>query len=191
MIIGITGNSGSGKSEISKIISKKINAQIIDADKIVKKISEPGNEYYQKQVELFGEKILINNKLNRKKIAEIIYKNYKQRTKLNEITYKYVGEEIKKEIKKIKGNIIIDVPLLFESGLNKICDFTIGVIAKEKIKIERICMRDNVDEKTALARLKIQEADSFYIRKTNYIIENNGKLDEINWEEICTKIGKI
>ena len=48
MIIGITGNSGSGKSEISKIISKKINAKIIDADEIVRKISEPEYEYYKK-----------------------------------------------------------------------------------------------------------------------------------------------
>lgn len=191
MIIGITGNSGSGKSEISKIISKKINAQIIDADKIAKTISEPGNEYYQKQVELFGDKILTNNKLNRKKIAEIIYKNDEKRKKLNAITYKYVVKVIKDEIKKIGGDIIIDAPLLFESGLNKICDFTIGVIARKEIKIERICMRDKVDEKTALSRLNIQEEDSFYISKTNYIIENNGKLEEINWEEICTKIGKI
>jgi len=190
MIIGITGNSGSGKSEISKIISKKINAKIIDADEIVRKISEPEYEYYKKQVELFGENILINNKLDRKKIAKIIYNNSDKREELNKLTYKYVVDEIKKEIKNSnEKNIIIDAPLLFESGLNELCNYTIGVIAKPEIKLKRICKRDNIDEKTALARLHIQEKDEFYIKNAEYIIENNGKIEEIDWEEICTKIG--
>lgn len=191
MIVGITGNSGSGKSEISKILAHKIDAKIIDADKIVKKISEPENEYYEKQVELFGKEILIKNKLNKKKIAEIIYSNSKMREALNKLTYKYVVEEIKKEINNIEGkNIIIDAPLLFESGLDKICDFTIGIIAKNEVKKERICKRDNLSESTARARLKIQEKDEYYIKKSNYIVENNGNIEEINWEEICTIIGK-
>ena len=189
MIIGITGNSGSGKSEISKIIAKKINAKIIDADKIVQQIAEPGNEYYEKQAELFGKEILINNELNKKKIAEIIYKNSEKREALNKLTYKYVVDEIKNQIEQDKNNII-DAPLLFESGLDKLCDFTIGVLANNKIKVARICNRDNIDEETALSRLKIQENDEFYIKNADYIVENNGNINEINLEEICTKIGK-
>jgi len=191
MIIGITGNSGSGKSEISKILSKKINAKIIDADEIVKKISEPGNEYYKKQVELFGKEILIDNKLNRKKIAEIIYNNTEKREALDKLTYKYVVDAIKKEIHLEKEkNIIIDAPLLFESGLNNICNFTIGIIAKKELKLQRICKRDNIDKNIAEARLRIQKDDEFYKKNTDHIMENNGKLDEVNWEEICIKIGK-
>jgi len=191
MIIGITGNSGSGKSEISKILSEKINAKIIDADKIVKKISEPGNEYYKKQVELFGKEILINNKLNRKRIAEIIYNNTEKREALDKLTYKYVVDAIKKEINlETEKNIIIDAPLLFESGLNNICNFTIGILAKKEIKIQRICKRDNIDKDTAEARLRIQKSDEFYKKNTDYIMENNGNINEVNLEEICIKIGK-
>lgn len=191
MVIGITGNSGSGKSKISKMLAKKLNAEIVDADEIVRKISEPGNEYFEKQVELFGEEILINNKLNKRKIAEIIYNNSEKRERLNELTYKYVVDEIKNQAKSMKGkNVILDVPLLFESGLDKICDFTIGVIAKKEIKIDRICKRDNIAKEVAEARLNIQKNDEYYIQNADYIIENNGQLNEINWEEICTKIGK-
>jgi len=191
MILGITGNSGSGKSKISKIISKKINAKIIDADKIVKKISKPETEYGEKIIELFGKEILIKNKLNKNKIAEIIYKNSEIRNKLNKITFKYVVDEIKKEINNSKKeNVIIDAPLLIESGLNKNCDITIGVIAKKEIKIKRIVKRDKIKEEVAESRLKIQQQDEFYIKNTDYIIKNNGKIKEINLEEICTKIGK-
>ena len=191
MVIGITGNSGSGKSEVSKILAEKLHAEIVDADEVVRIISEPGNEYYEKQVELFGEEILINNKLNKSKIAEIIYNNVDKRETLNKLTYKYVVDEIKFQVKtKNTKNVIIDVTLLFESGLNKMCDFTIGVIAKRKIKIDRICKRDNISIETAESRLNIQKNDEYYIQNTDYIIENNGQLNEINLEEICTKIGK-
>lgn len=190
MIIGITGNSGTGKSEISKLLAEKIDAKIINADEVVKELSEKGNEYYEKIVKLFGSSILNNNKLNKPQMAKIIYNNKEKREKLNKLTYKYVVEEIKKRAKNSEyKNLIIDAPLLFESGLNKICNITIGVIANIDNKIQRICKRDNIDEETALARLKIQQEDRFYIQKSDYIIKNNGKINEINLEEICTKIG--
>lgn len=80
--------------------------------------------------------------------------------------------------------------MLFESGLDKICNFTIGVIADINKKIRRICRRDNIEPETARERLNIQKEDEFYIQQSDYIIENNEKIDAINWEEICTKIGK-
>lgn len=192
MVIGVTGNSGSGKSEISKILSNKINAKIIDADKVVKELYTPGQEYYNKILELFGNKVLEkNNKLNRNKIAEIIYNNESEREKLNNLTYKYVVDEIKKRVKKEKNiNIIIDAPLLFESKLDEICDITVAVLAEKSLKINRICTRDNIEQKIAISRLAIQKEDSYYQKKADYIVTNNGKKDEINLEEICTKIGK-
>ena len=192
MVIGVTGNSGSGKSEISKILSNKINAKIIDADKVVKELYTPGQEYYNKILELFGNKVLEkNNKLNRNKIAEIIYNNESEREKLNNLTYKYVVDEIKKRVKKEKNiNIIIDAPLLFESKLDEICDITVAVLAEKSLKINIICTRDNIEQKIAISRLAIQKEDSYYQKKADYIVTNNGKKDEINLEEICTRIGK-
>ena len=190
MVIGITGNSGTGKTEISKILALKINAKIIDADEEVRKLSEPGNKYYKKIIKLFGENILENNKINKNKLAEIIYHNENARKKINKLTNKYVVKEIKNKIKKEKNNIILDVPLLFESKLNKMCNLTIGIITDNKIKIKRICKRDNINEETAKARLNIQPKDEFYEKNADYIIKNNGKINEIDMEEICTKIGK-
>ena len=191
MVIGITGNSGTGKSEIAKLLAKKINAEIINADLVAKKLSEPGNIYNEKIIELFGEEILENKKINRKKLAEIVYNNSQKRELLNNLTYIYVGNEIKHMVKLTKKqNVIIDVPLLFESGLDKICDFTIAVLADEKTKVERICKRDGIDESIAKSRLSIQEKIEYYKTRADYILENNGNLNEINLEEICTKIGK-
>ncbi len=191
MIIGITGNSGSGKSEIAKILAKKIKAEIIDADKVVKEMTNTETEYLKKIIELFGNEILIENNINRKKLADIIYNNEEKRKQLNNLTYYYVVNEIKNQINKIKLKyIIIDAPLLFESGLDKICEITISVIAKQDIKIDRICKRDKLEKQIAIKRLNIQKKDEYYKSKSDYIIENNGKIEEVNLEEICTKIGK-
>ena len=191
MVIGITGNSGSGKTEIAKILAKRIEAEIIDADRIARKLAEPGRIYYKKILELFGNQILIENRLNRRKIAEIIYSDSNKREKLNSLTYKYVVDEIKAQIedKKEAKNIVIDAPLLFEGRLDKVCDFTIGVIADTETKIRRICYRDKIDEESARARLEIQKDNEYYKKNADYIINNNGKIEEIDLEELCIKIG--
>lgn len=175
MIIGITGNSGSGKTSICKALERKYNALIIDADKIVKELSMPHEKYFEEIINIFGNEILKENgELNKIKLADIIFSNHEKRETLNSITYKYVGEEIEKRAKASSKEIkIIDVPLLIESGINSICDTVISVIADEELKIERICKRDNIDIEVAKKRLKAQEKNNFYIKNSNYVIINN------------------
>lgn len=175
-VIGVTGSSGSGKSTVSKIIQKELNAKLIVADEIVKKMQEPGEEYFEKIVELLGNKYLNKNgKLNRKKVADLIFKDEEKRKKINELTKKYVVTEILSKIENSTSEyIVIDVPLLVESGLNKICNIVIGVISNFEEQIKRICSRDNITKKEAIIRLNIQPNNDFYKKNVDYIVENNG-----------------
>lgn len=180
-VIGITGNSGSGKSEFSKILAQKMEAKLIDADKIAKQSGIAGEEYYNDLVKFLGERILTKDKLiNRKEMAEILYNDEEKRSLINKLTTKHIVKKIKKEIENNNNkNVIIDVPLLFENDLDKICDVTISMIADEKIKIERMCTRDNIDENIAKKRLSIQKKNEYYVEKSNYVlINNNMKLEE-------------
>ena len=175
-IIGITGNSGSGKSIVSKMINENYNAKIIDADRIAKEMAKNNSEYLQAIRQTFGEDIVKNNELDRKRLADIVFSNKTEKEKLDSLTFEYVVKEIKSELEanqKLNYEyIILDVPLLFESKLDEMCDYIIGVIAPKTEKIKRICKRDNLSEEKALQRLNNQENDEFYIKKCDFIIEN-------------------
>lgn len=185
MIIGITGSSGAGKSTICEILQKEYNVKIINADKIARKLSNIGTNYINEIIEKFGKDIVDEKgELKRKKLAQIIYNNSDKRKELNNCTFKYIKNEIEEEIKKFGENetIIIDAPLLFECGLEKLCDKVIGIISKRNLQIERIIARDNIDYNQAESRLNAQEDNEFYIKKCDVIIENNNDIEDIEKE---------
>lgn len=184
-IIGVTGSSGSGKTTICDILKNEYNAEIIDADKIAKKLSKKGTMYLNSIVEYFGADI-INEKgeLKRKELASIIYEDDTKREELNKLTFIYVVDEIKNCINKLKNKklIVIDAPLLFESDLDKICDSVIGVIASEQEKIERICARDNITKDEAKKRLDIQKDNKYIEENADYIIYNDENIIRLKEE---------
>ena len=185
-IIGITGSSGSGKSTITNILGKELKAKTIYADKVVEQMQKKGMEYFNKIIELFGTEILNEiGELNRPKLAEIIFTNSKKREELNELTKQYVVEEIKKQIQEADEEyVIIDAPLLIETGLNEYCDIVIVVISNINTQTERICQRDNISKDKAIERINSQPNNDFYKKYANYIVENNGG----NYDEFVGRI---
>lgn len=193
-ILGITGSSGSGKTTLSNILRKRTDAVILDADKIARELNRPGTEYMASIEDAFGKEILLEDgNLNRKGLANLIYSNDNARKKLNDLTFKYVVNEINNRINIIKNTnknvkyIIIDAPLLFEAGIDSNCDIVISLIADKNLKIKRICKRDNVGEEEAKNRLDIQHENRYYIEKSDYIIENT---EDYNLEEEINRIMK-
>lgn len=181
MILGITGSSGAGKSTVCEILEKKYNSQTINADKIAKQLSKKGTNYLQEIVQNFGNDILLENgELDRKKLANIIYSSSSKRDELNNITFKYIKNEIKSQIQKSKNNLIaIDAPLLFEANLQELCDKTIAVISEDReLQIQRIIKRDNIDKDHAVARLNAQHLNEFYIQNCDTTLINNETLEK-------------
>ena len=168
-----------GKSTVCKIITQISNAKIIDADEIAKSLDFLGSEYVNKISKLFGQDVLNDRgSLNRKKLGDFIYTNLPNKLALDKITFQYVGSEFEKRLEVLRSEkldfIVLDVPLLFESELNKLCDFFISVIANTELKIKRIQTRDNIAETVARQRLSIQKDDNFFSQNSDFVIENNG-----------------
>ncbi len=198
MIIGITGSSGAGKSTVCEILESEYQAFVLNADKIAKRLSKKGTDYYNDIIKEFGNKILQENgEINRRELAKIIYQNKEAREKLNRCTFKYINKEIDLERIKIENAyvnlhkmkledvkkkiiIVIDAPLLFEAKLNEMCDYVVAVISKNKdLQIQRIMERDCITENDAMARLKTQQTDEYYIQKSDYVIVNDGEISKV------------
>ena len=181
-ILGVTGTSGSGKSTFSKILNERDDVKVVDADQVSKDSSVPGTDYLQDVVNAFGQEILKEDgNLNRRALAHIIYNDEKEREKLNSITFPHITREIYERIKafadpKIKY-AVIDAPLLFEAGLDKVCDSVISLVSTQELQVKRICQRDGLDEKTATARLSSQKPASFYIDNSDIVIMNTENTD--------------
>lgn len=190
MIIGLTGGIASGKSTVSKYLAEK-GFKVYDADKIAKNISE--EKYVQEEIiATFGDKILDKNgNVDRKKLKEIVFENKDKLKKLNGIIHPKVIDFYKKlKEKNTDEMIIFDVPLLFESGLDKICDKILVVISDYEVQLDRIVERDKIDRELASKIVKAQLSNEERIKKADVVIENNSNLEDLfeKVERFCETI---
>lgn len=171
-IVGLTGGIGSGKSTIVAYIrSKGIPAYIAD-DQAKKIMDDP--EIIKKVRGIFDENVIENEKLNRKKIAELVFSSPNLLKKLNEIIHPAVRENFDNWLKNNeKSNFIVkEAAILFESGSYKDCDKIILITAPQDIRIERVMNRDKVSREQVLDRMKNQWDDAKKAEFSDYIIDN-------------------
>lgn len=193
-IIGLTGNSGTGKSTVSKIFSEN-GGFIIDADKIAHENMQPGGLSYNEIIETFGTAILSDNKeIDRKKLGEIVFTDKEELAKLNEISLKYILKKISDTIDYVTKNpddtkfIVVDAPLLIETGLNYIVNEVWVIRADYDIRVSRIMQRDNVTSDYAKKRLENQTSQEELTSYADVIIENNDiSIDELS-KQVLSKL---
>ncbi len=183
MIIGITGGSGSGKSLASQFF-KENGFEIIDFDELSRKVSQKGSECLDELRAVFGEKVFApDGTLLRRVLGDIVFADGKKLSILNSITHKYILKEADRLTEMCAGkNIIFDAPLLFEAELDKKCDYTISILAKLDVRIERICERDGISREAAINRIKSQKDDSFYLKKSDFTVYNNTDVSSLRIE---------
>lgn len=179
MVICICGKSGSGKSTVSKYLVKEYNAIHIDIDRIGHKCHNDKN-IKQNLINTFGNKILTNNNIDRKKLREIVFINEIEMKKLEEITWNYMEKEIDKIINNNKDKLIIlDWLLLPKTKYLKQADLRILINTPYKIRKQRILKRDNIKEEDfnlrEQASINYNENDFDLVFNTNDI-ENIKKL---------------
>lgn len=176
LIIGLTGQTGAGKSTVSGIL-EKYGCYHIDADKVAHDILENNKEVQEKLKERFGEDIIDKDgKIDRKILAARAFADNESTLALNAITHPAVNNKIQNIILKQKNYgtkaVIIDAIALFESGEAKLCDYTVAVTAPRKIRLERITARDKISVSRANERINAQKDESFFTLNADYIINN-------------------
>ena len=184
-IIGLTGGIGSGKTTVLQFF-KEIGAATYIADVEAKKLMNTNKELKLQIINIFGDKVYKNNKIDRKYLAKIVFNNALKLEELNKLVHPKVKEHFKNFTQKCTNNIIIyESAILFESSSNMFCNYVITVIADYKAKIKRLKLRDGFSEDEIKARMKHQIKDDYKIEKANFIIKNN------NIESTKTQVSTI
>ena len=178
IIIGLTGTIGSGKSAVARMLGE-LGADVIDTDEIARDVVKPGTKGLGALVAEWGEDILNpDGMLNRDKLARIVFKDEKDRIKLNSILHPLIMEETGNRLADSKAPVaVLVVPLLFESGMDKIVSQRWVVTAAEGELVRRICGRDGCEPDHARDRIRSQMSQEEKIARADVVIDNGGTLE--------------
>lgn len=185
MVIGLTGQTGAGKSTVSKVFVQN-GFRLIDADAISRHVVARGSHCLADLQECFTDAILTpDGELDRKVMASIAFSDHRKLEMLNTIMYPYIVGEILRMIHRFSQQnhklILLDAPTLFESRADDFCDLIISVVAKPELRMQRIMERDHISEKAAQQRMEMQLTEEFFQLHSDTVLENNSSFSEL-WD---------
>ncbi len=181
-IIGLTGNTGSGKSTVATIL-RAYSTYIVDCDFIAHDIIQKGKPAYDELIDFFGDTILDDERnINRKALGSIAFSDSEKVKVLNSITHKYIVKKIMLQIEKAKNKysyILIDAPLLIEADLHKVVDEVWLLYADYDERLKRIIQRDGITIEQAKKRMDIQTEFNVLKKFAHKIIRNESDYDKL------------
>ena len=186
MILGITGGIATGKTAVSDIL-KSLDIKVIDMDIISREVIKLP-KIIQSIKNEFGSNVIKNGTVDRKLLREFIFDDKAKVQKLNNIMHPAIIEKAKNEIDRLKSStplIVVVIPLLFETNLEYLTDSILLVTADYDKQVERIMKRDNSTKTNAENIIAAQMPLSEKVKKSNYVIENNGTYEELK-EKVLT-----
>jgi len=179
LVVGLTGGIASGKSLVARIFSD-LGAYIIDADRIVHNLLEPHQQTWSEVIAYFGTEILLpDQRIDRRKLGEIVFKDINKRTWLNSCLHPRVFASFSTEVKHLRESqphavIIFDAALLIETGYHKNMDKIIVVYTPRDQQVKRLAHRDDFTKEQAFDRIRSQMPLEDKIKYADYVIENTG-----------------
>lgn len=195
VILGLTGSIATGKSTVSKIF-KEQGFPVVDADLGAREVVKPGTEGLSEIKEQFGDTVILaDGTLNRAALGKIVFKDEKQREKLNAILskriYQWLMDQKKECLKRDPAILVLDIPLLFETGYEKEVDQVMVVATSKEIQIDRLMKRDKIEKEEAIQKINTQLPISEKVVLGDSVINNNGSTEStkqqvINWIDKIT-----
>jgi dephospho-CoA kinase len=182
IVAGLTGGIATGKSTVAAIF-EAAGARLIDADRIARDAVRKGAPAYHDTVAHFGEAVLQGDgEIDRKRLAAVIFNDPAEQRSLERIVHPQVKQEITRRLDRIRREtpdalVIVDVPLLFESGMDRGLAAAIVVYVPEQIQLERLMARDALTQPEALARIRAQMPIEKKKSLATLVIDNSGSLE--------------
>lgn len=195
LLLGVTGGIASGKTTVANMLAE-LGAHIVDFDLIARKVVEPGQPALRDIVDYFGTQVLQEDgTLDRKKLSEIVFRDMEKRKKLESFIHPRMGEEVLRQVNELAQqdpNAIIQmvVPLMIELNLQYQCHKLLVVYVPQEVQVQRLMERDKISRDQAEAMLKAQLPIEEKLGYADFVIRNDGSLEETRrqvkelWEKL-------
>ncbi|HEU4346024.1 MAG TPA: dephospho-CoA kinase [Candidatus Binatia bacterium] len=192
--MGLTGGIATGKSAAAAIL-RRLGVPVIDADELAREVVRPGQEAWKQIVEIFGPSVLRGDQtLERKKLRKIVFDDPAARKQLEAIIHPKVRALAEQRIRDLEARgheiIVYEVPLLFEGQLQLWLRPVILVACSLTTQTKRLKERDGLSDGQARRHLDAQMSLEEKRRLADYVIENNGSLEELE-QQVKTVLNKI
>jgi dephospho-CoA kinase len=189
----LTGGIGSGKSEAAKVF-EELGAFIVDTDALAREAVAPHSDGLMEVARIFPG-VVRGGMLDRAALADIVFNDPAARARLNAILHPHIRRlALEREARARPGQLVVHVvPLLFETGYDRLVDKTVVVVAPESERIARVMARDGIDEARVRARISAQVLPEQARERADFTIENDGNLEHLRertrlvYQEICPK----
>ena len=187
IVIGLTGGIGSGKSEVSRILSE-LGAYIIDADQVGHEAYQPHTETWEELVAAFGKNILQpSGEVDRRKLGSIVFSDPDALARLNAIVHPRMREMMSERLEERRQQdvkvAVIEAAVLLEAGWESLVDEVWVTTANDDSVVQRISQRNNLSEEEIRKRINSQMKNEERISRASSVIENSGSL-EVLWQRV-------
>ena len=189
-IIGLTGGIASGKSTVTRTLVD-LGAIIIDSDELAHNIMKPYKPAWKDIVKIFGTEILNHDEtINRDRLGQIVFNDPDKLRELNQITHWRIAERYKEDLRIIRKEkpeaiVVMEIPLLYETHAERICDEVWVVWVDRETQMERLMQRDGISREDAIKRIEAQMDLDEKARLADVVIDNRHSIEETN--ETATK----
>lgn len=182
-IIGLTGGIACGKSTLAAMLGA-LGASVIDADAVSRSLTAPGGAALPGVRQAFGAEVFhADGTLNRKALARKVFGSPQELQKLNAVTHPLILSAMEAQIdlcrKRGDPVVVLDVPLLFETGLDRLCHATVCAVADESTQLARLESRDGMAREQALARIRSQMPVKEKAARSNVTVDTQKPLSDL------------
>lgn len=184
-LIGLTGQSGAGKS-LAAALFEQNGITVIDADALVANIYQASPVCLRAVAAIFGNDIVCSDGTpDRRLLAKRAFETKENTALLGSIVHPFVLAETLKKLKSLSGTVVFDAPQLFESNMDAVCDVVVSVTADADVRKRRIMERDRLTEQQARERMDAQHSEAFFRAHSDYTLENNGEQNDFETRTIA------
>ena len=181
--VAVTGGAGSGKSSVCNRL-KELGITIISSDTLAREAVAPGSTAHKKILNYFGEKVVLSDgKLNRQMLRRIIVNDGVARRSLEQFIHPEITKLMQRKMAQAEKNgdrvVAVEIPLLFELGIQKQFDIVVIVSADPKLRVKRLMDRDNVFREDAEELLNVQMPDQEKVKRGGFVLSNNGSTEQL------------